>query len=431
MNHQEIYRRKKVPVAVALEQIKSRHEVVCALAACEPVSILSELHTIKSRVEDVSVVTALLVGSYPFYNQPEMRGHFILNSWFYTDGPRAAHPHGTVSYIPMQLHQFSCRRLAYRRPNVFLGSAAPMDKHGFLSLSLSTVIEKDFIEQADVVIIEVNPALPRTFGDTQVHISDIDYVVEVEREVPEMPPSPVNDKDRLIGEYVADLVEDGSTLQIGLGSIPGAVAQSLSHKKDLGVHSELITDYLLDLYEAGAITNRRKTIWKDKFVVDIAMGSRRLYDFLDDNMAVEFHRASVVNDPAIIGRNRKMVSINSAVQMDLSGQCCAESFGPRLFSGTGGHKEFVTGAQESPGGKSVLAFYSTASRDTISRIVPMLDAGTVITTSRVDVDYVVTEYGVACLRGRSIRERIQELINIAHPHFRDFLASEAKRNQIW
>ncbi|MGE5422375.1 MAG: acetyl-CoA hydrolase/transferase family protein [Ignavibacteriales bacterium] len=431
MDYRESYRRKLVSVEKALENIKSNDEVVTALAMCEPATLLRSLHTIGDRVENVSLVNAMMQYEYDFYTKPEMKGHFLLNSWFYTEGPRAAHQLGTVSYVPMQLHQMSQKRLAYRSPNVFMGCVSPMDKHGYFTLSLSTVVEKDFIEKADIVIMEVNPRLPRTFGDTHIHISDIDYLVESERELPEYPLPIFTDKDHTIGQYAAELIEDGSTIQIGFGSIPGAIAHSLRNKKDLGVHSEMFTDAVLNLWESGAITNRKKTLWKGKAIADIAMGTRKLFDFLDENMAVEFHRGTVVNDPAVIGRNSKMVSVNSALQFDLTGQCCAESVGSRLFSGTGGHKEFVNGAQESPGGKSILALYSTAAKDTISRIVPQFDPGTVVTTSRVDVDYIVTEYGVACLRGRSIRERVKEMISIAHPDFRDYLHSEAVRLQLW
>lgn len=431
MNCRETYNRKLVSVTEALEMIKSNQEIVCSLGACEPVALLSNLHLIKNRVKNVSVVNAMMMGEYEFFTNPELAEEFILNSWFYTDAPRRAHPQGNVTYVPMQLHQFSCKRIFHRHPNVFFGAASPMDKHGHFSLSLSTVHEKDFIERADLVIMEINPRLPRTFGDTNVHISQIDYIVESDKEIPTMEPPVLTEKDFLIGSYAAELIEDGSTIQIGFGNIPGAVANSLKGKKDLGVHSEMFTDSILDLYEAGAITNRKKTLWKDKFITDAGLGSRRLYDFLDENMAVEFHRGSVVNDPAVIGRNHKMVSINSMLEIDLTGQCCAESVGSRLYSGTGGHKEFVSGAQESPGGKSILAFYSTTRNDTISRIVPVFAPGTIVTTSRVDVDYVVTEFGIASLRGRSIRERVKELINVAHPNFRDYLRSEAKRHMIW
>lgn len=431
MNHKEMYQRKVVSIDGALQEIKSGQEVVCGLVACEPAAMLSNLHTIKDRVEDVSVVTALLMYEYEFFMNPEMKGHFLMNSWFYTGGARKAHPFGTVSYIPLELHRSIINRTTYRNPDVFLGCASPMDEHGFLSLSISSVYEKDLVERADKVIIEVNPNFPRAYGDTHIHISDIDFVIETDRELPVMPKAEFSDKERLIGEYAADLIEDESTLQIGFGNTTMAVTRCLTGKKDLGVHTEVLSEGMLDLYEAGALTNRKKTIWKDKFIADCAVGTKRLYDFLDNNMAVEFQRGSVVNDPRVIGRNHKMVSINSALQIDLTGQCCAESIGTRLWSGTGGHKEFVQGTKWSPGGKSIIAFLSTARNDTISHIVPTLDPGAVVTTSRVDVDYIVTEYGVATLRGRSIRERVKELINIAHPDFRDYLHSEAERNQIW
>ncbi|WP_242848743.1 hypothetical protein [Syntrophomonas palmitatica] len=231
MKYQDLYQRKLVSVEEALENIKSNDEVVTALAMCEPATLLSSLHTIKDRVENVSIVNAMMQYKYDFYMKPEMKGHFILNSWFYTEGPRAAHELGTVSYVPMQLHQFSKKRMAFRTPRIFMGCVSPMDKHGYFSLSLSTVIEKDFIENADVVIMEVNPRLPRTCGDTNVHITDIDYLVESERELPEYPSAILTEKDHIIGEYAAELIEDGSTIQIGFGSIPGAIATACATRK--------------------------------------------------------------------------------------------------------------------------------------------------------------------------------------------------------
>lgn len=431
MNYKEMYQRKVVSVEEALKVIKSGQEIVCGMVACEPAAMLSQLHTIKDRVEDVSVVTALLMNEYDFFMNPEMKGHFLMNNWFYTGGARKAHSYGNISYIPVELHRFMTNRAAYRQPDIFLGCASPMDKHGFLSLSMCTVHEKDLVEQADKVIIEVNPNFPRTYGDSHIHISQLDYIIETYRDIPVSPKVQINDKERFIGEYVAELIEDESTLQIGFGNITMAVAGCLTGKKDLGVHTEVFSEGMLDLYEAGALTNHKKTIWKDKFVADCALGTKRLYDFLDNNMAVEFQRGSMVNDPWIIGRNHKMVSINSALQIDLTGQCCAESIGLRQYSGTGGQKEFIQGTQYSPGGKSIIALQSTARNDSISHIMPILDPGAAVTTSRVDMDYVVTEYGIASLRGRSIRERVKELINIAHPNFRDYLRSEAERNMIW
>ena len=431
MDYINTYGSKKVTVEEALQRIKSDDIIFCGMAACEPTLFLNNLHSIKDQVQNVSVVTGIMGGDYPFYNNPEMRGHFHNKTWMYTAGSRAAHAYKTVSYLPVEIHSLASFILDAYHPNVYVGCASPMDKQGNFSLSLSTLMEKDCVEQADLVILEVNPKLPRTYGDTHVHISDIDLIVESDRDILTVEPSSFDDNDRIIGEYVADLVEDGATIQLGIGNIPAAIAQSLIGKRDLGVHSGLLDDSILDLYEAGVITNRRKTLWKNKFVTCMALGTRRLYDFLDNNMAVEFQRGSVTNDPAIIARNYRLFSINTANQMDLTGQACAETIGTRQFSGTGGHKEWLAGAARSPGGKAVLAFRSTLKNDTVSRIVPMIEAGTVVTSSRVDIHYVVTEYGVASLRGRSIRDRVQELINIAHPNWRDWLRFEADKNMIW
>lgn len=431
MHYQDEYLRRVLSIETALELIHDNDEVVTSLAGAEPVTLFNHLHLLKGKVKNVSVVNALMMGQYPFYQDPEMAESVFFNSWFFTWGPRKAQQHGTVSYVPMELHSFASRRMDYRHPNIFWGSASPMDKHGFMTLSLSAVLEREVMDRADLVVLEVNPRLPRVYGDTQVHISEVDHIVEAENPVPSMPLAEQDPRDQMIGQYAADLVEDGSTIQIGFGAIPGAVAQHLLHKKDLGVHTEILSDYILDLYEAGAVTNRRKTLWKGKFVADVGLGTRRLYDFLDDNPAVEFQPARIVNDPGIIRQNYRMVSINSALQVDLTGQCSAESIGPRLFSGTGGHKEFVKGSQDAPEGKSIIAFHATAKDDTVSRIVPMFDAGTAVTTSRVDVDYLVTEFGVACMRGRSLRERVRDLISISHPDFRDELKKAAIRLKLW
>lgn len=431
MDYQHQFRHKLIPIDTALSLIKDNYEVMTSLGAAEPVNLFNHLHLLKGRVKNISVVNALMVGDYPFYHDPEMKDSVLLNSWFLTPGPRRGHPKGTVNYVPMELHSFLRNRLNYRPSNIFWGSASGMDKHGYMTTSLSSVFEREAIEKADMVVIEVNPRLPRIFGETLVHISEIDHIILAENEVPTMDPEPANAQAELIGRHIAELVEDGSTIQLGFGGIPSAVGHCLRDKEDLGVYSEMISDVILDLYQAGAVTNRCKTIYKGKFAGDISVGTRRLYDFLDDNPAVEFLSARVMNDPAVIRQNYKMVSINAALQMDLSGQCSAESVGQRLFSGTGGHKEFVKGAQESPGGKSIIAFYATAQKDTISRIVPQFDPGTAVTTSRVDIDYVATEFGAVCLRGRSVSERVRALISIAHPNFRDYLKSEAHRLQIW
>lgn len=431
MDYKEQYRRKLINVEEALEKVKSGDELVVAMAGAEPKSFLERLHEIKDKVENVSVVTCLNMNDYKFCSEPEMKGHFLNETWFYSPLTRKAHSFGTATFIPNHLHLSAIKRLDYKRPNVFVGTATPMDKHGYFSLSLSVTYERDYIEKADIVILEINDKLPRVYGDTVVHISEVDFVYENSAEVPELAIVEPSQKDMIIGNYIADLVEDGSTIQLGIGGIPNAVAKALVNKKDLGVHTEMITDGMYDLYEAGVITNRRKTLHKNKLIGTFALGSKKLYDFIDDNLAVELKRGSYTNDPYVIGQNYKMVSINTSLQIDLTGQCCSESLGSKQYSGTGGQSDTAVGAQNSLGGKSIIALYSTAKKDTISTIVPFLTLGAVVSFSRNDVDYVVTEYGVAPLRGRSVRERVNNLISIAHPNFKEELKREAQKNLIW
>jgi acyl-CoA hydrolase len=362
-----------------------------------------------------------------------------MDGWFFTPATRKAHKNGNVSFIPNHLHLAAKKRIFHRKPNIFLGTGAPMDKHGYVSLSLSTTYEREMIEASDIVIIEINPQMPRTFGDSVIHINDIDYVIEADYPVPELEIVEPSEKDKIIGRYIADLIDDGSTIQLGIGGIPNAVAKELMHKKDLGIHTEMLTDGMVDLYNAGVITGRYKTLMPGKMVTTFVLGTKKLYDFVDDNPGVNVMRGSWVNDPYIIGQNYKMVSINTTIEIDLTGQCASESIGHTQFSGTGGQADTAIGAQNSVGGKSIIALYSTANvrvdgsdeRKTISKIVPALTKGAAVSLSRNDVDYVVTEYGVASLRGTSIRERVKALINIAHPDFREELQRQADEFMIW
>lgn len=296
-----------------------------------------------------------------------------------------------------------------------------------MSLSLGVTYEKDFMEHADLVIMEVSSKFPMTYGDTLVNIRDVDYVVETDRLPPELPGVSPSVKDLVIGDYISELVDDCSTIQLGIGGIPNAVAQALYDKKDLGVHTEMFTDSMVDLYEAGVITGAKKTLHPGKMVGTFAYGTRRLYEFLDHNPVCEFYRSGYVNNPMIIGQNHKMVSINTSLQVDITGQCCSEALGTRQYSGTGGQTDTAVGAQISDGGKSIIALHSTVKNDTISTIVPILTPGAPVTLSRMDVDYVVTEYGVAALRGRSIRDRANNLIAVAHPDFRAEIREQVSR----
>lgn len=431
MSFSELYKRKLITAEEAVRKVASNDEIVVGLAASEPTVLLSKLHTIKEQVENVSILMTLTLGEYDFYMKPEMKRHFLLNTWYHGAGPRKAHDFGTVSYNPTHLHNAMTKRLTVKKPKIFFGTVAPMDKHGYLNLSLGLTYEKEAIENADLVILEVNENLPRTNGDTHIHIRDVDFVVENTKGLPALPPVVPTEKDKIIGQYIADLVEDGATIQLGIGGIPNAAALFLTNKKDLGVHTEMLSDPIVDLVEAGAVTGKCKTLWKDKIIATFAFGSKKIYDFIDNNPSVEIHRGCVVNDPYIVAQNHKMTSINTTLQVDLFGQCCSEAIGPRQYSGSGGAADTAIGAQRSAGGKSIVALYSTAKKDTISSIVSVLSPGAAVTITRNDVDYVVTEYGIAHLRGCNARERVDKLIKIAHPNFRETLQEEALKLALW
>ncbi len=439
MDINKIYKSKLVTVEEALEKIKSGDSLVSALSAAEPHEILSKLHSIEDRVENVNVATCLPMGGYEYFMNPDYKDSFLMEGWFYSPPIRKAHKNKSVSFIPNHLHLSATKRIFHKEPDVFLGTGASMDKHGYISLSLSVTYEREMIDKADIVILEINPNMPRTFGDTIIHVNEVDYIIEVDYEVPELSSGKTSDKDKIIGKYIAELIEDGSTIQLGIGGIPNAVAAELMDKKDLGIHTEMLTDGMVDLYNAGVITGKYKTLMPGKMVATFALGTKKLYDFIDDNPAVNIMKGSWVNDPYVIGQNHKMVSINTSMEIDLTGQCCSESIGHVQFSGTGGQADTAIGAQISKGGKSIIALYSTTDirvpgqeeRKTISKIVSRLARGAVVTLSRNDVDYVVTEYGVASLRGTSIRDRVERLIAIAHPDFREELRREAEELMIW
>jgi acyl-CoA hydrolase len=433
------HKAKWISIDEALNCVKSEDVIVSALAAAEPKLFLSQLHSRYKNVENVKVVTCLPMGKYPYFSDDRYLDHFRMDGWFYSPDMRKMHPKGKISYIPNHLHLSAKKRLFYEQPNIFVGTCSSIDKHGYVSLSLSATYEREMMEKADIVIMEVNKNMPRTFGDTIVSVNEIDYLVEVDYEVPCLPVVEPLEKDLKIGKFIADLVEDGSTLQLGIGGIPNAVAKALETKKNLGIHTEMFTDGMVDLYEKGVITGSEKSLLKQKMVATFALGSKKLYDFIDDNPAVQILRGSYVNDPFVIGQNNKMVSINTTLEVDLSGQCCSESIGHRQFSGTGGQSDTAVGAQRSKGGKSIIALYSTANirvdgkneRVKVSKIVSSLKKGAAVSLSRNDVDYVVTEYGVASLRGTSMKERVERLIKIAHPEFRDILKKEAEKEMIW
>ena len=427
MDFKTQYREKHITIPEAVEMLQSRQRLCAAMCASEPVGLLSELENHADRLEDVHVFMCLPMRRYSFYTEPEMAGHFFLENWFYGVPDRKAHKLGMVSYVPNNLHRAAADRIHAGGIEVFWGTATPPNNHGIMSLSTSLVFERQLIDDADLVILEINENLPWTLGDTQIHISEVDYLVENQMPLVELPAIEPTEVEDAIGQYIADLIEDGSTIQLGIGGIPNAIAMSLFDKKDLGVHTEMFTDGMVDLFEAGVITGKHKTLWPHKLVGTFALGTQKLYDFIDNNIAVEFQQGKVTNDPYVIARNYKMVSINTALQVDVLGQVCSQSLGSYHFSGTGGQLDTHRGAQMSEGGRGIIALRSTAKGGEISTIVPQLSQGAEVTVPSQDVDTIVTEHGVAELRGRSVKDRVDALINVAHPDFRDELREEVRR----
>lgn len=406
----------------------------------EPVGILSRLTELKGKRKGITFVDSLNAKPYPFYSDSEMRGVVDSESIFFAHFCREFQKTGAISFIPNHLGRgfkdklWAIRRRNPERPIVYAIQVSPMDEHGYFTTGTVGMSNRMMVENADIVILEIDENMPRTFGNTYIHVSEATCVYQGPNEMFYMPERPQSELDLKIGQFVADLIEDESTLQLGIGGIPNAVAAALKDKHNLGVHTEMLSDSLIDLYRAGVVTNAAKTLHKDKMVTAFSFGSKAAYDFLDNNPNVLHLEVGYTNDPAVIRQNRKMVSVNTTLQVDLTGQCASESIGTLQLSGTGGQTETASGARQSEGGKSIIALHSTANvknadgeRERVSTIVPTQPAGMAISLMRADVDFVVTEYGVASLRGASVRDRAMELISIAHPDYRDQLMYDAKR----
>ena len=425
---------KTISVAEALAFVKSDTVISSAMAAAEPKLFLSQLHTIADRVENVRVSNCLPFEEAPFFLHEQYKKNFKVESWFYTGAMRKAVKNGNITHLPTHLHHVAIKRLTHQVPDIFVGTASMPDKHGFVSLSLSNVYEKRFIDAAKISILEINENFPRTFGDLEVHIDDIDYLIQADYEAPTLPTAIPSEKDLVIGKLIAERINDGDCLQLGIGGIPNAVAASLLDKKDLGIHTEMFTSGMMDLIKAGAVTGRHKQLHRGKHVAAFALGTKELYEFIDDNPSVIIMDGNWANDPYVIAQNDNQVSINTTIEIDLTGQCASESIGSMQFSGSGGQADTAIGAQKSKNGRSFIALYSTAmvknketgEREEISKIVPFLKPGAAVTLQRNDVDMVVTEYGIAQLRGTSIEERVERLIQIAHPKFRAELRAKAQ-----
>ena len=423
------YQGKLISIPEAVSKIKSGDRIGLAIAASEPSGLLHELAKHKDRLEDVNTWVCLPMRSYEYAVNPEMETHFFVENWFYGASDRKVHSQGRMSYIPNNLHRAASDKLHATggKLNVFWGTATPPDDRGYMSLSLSLVVEKELIQAADLVVLEINENLPWTLGDTQIHLSEVDFVVENHVPLFELPAIPPTETEQKIGEYIAELIDDGATLQLGIGGIPNAITHFLRNHKDLGIHTEMFNDGMVDLYEAGTVTNRKKTIYKGKMIGAFALGTQKLYDFINNNIGVEFLQGKITNNPFVIGQNYKMISVNTALQVDIFGQVCSQSIGFKHFSGTGGQLDTHRGAQLSTGGRGIIALRSTAKDGEISTIVPTLSPGAEVTVPSQCVDTIVTEYGIAELRGRNLFERAKALINIAHPAMRDSIAEEVKK----
>lgn len=424
----KMYNEKLASAAEAVQIIESGDDIWFPVGGGEPQILPHALVDRKDELQGVTVNQILPLK--PTIYKKEYAEHIRHYSWFCSGASRQAINDGWGDFFPNYFHEIPKLITNYRKANVVMLTVSSMDKHGYFSMSLGIDYTKAALEKAGKVILEVNPNAPRTLGDSFIHISDVDHVVECDDPMPLLAIPPVTELEQTIGNYVAELIHDGSTLQIGVGGIPNAVAKALMSKKDLGIHTEMVTDGMVDLLECGAVNNSKKTFHAGKLIGTFALGTKRLYDFMDDNPMVEMHPVNYTNDPYNIGKNDNMISINASIEVDLTGQCCSESMGCQQFSGTGGQADFFRGANISKGGKGFVTLSSTAKRGTISRIVPKLAHGAVVTTSRNDVDHVVTEYGVAKLRGKSTRERALALINVAHPDFRTELKEEASRMQL-
>jgi 4-hydroxybutyrate CoA-transferase len=420
------YQSRIVTADEAVKHIKSGDRVFLTGNCSVPQMTLAALVKYAPNIQNVEICQALTIGPAD-YVDPSMEGHLRVNTLFISPNVRKAVNEGRADFTPVLLSEFP---LLFRKKNlpvdVALIHISPPDEHGFCSLGIEVGLTKSAAESAKTVIAEVNQQMPRTLGDSFIHVSKLHWIVPVDYPLPELAmgsegPSEVIEA---IAEHIAELIPDGATMQLGIGAIPDAVLKFLFEKKDLGIHTELFSDGVIDLVESGVLTNARKTLHPGKIIAGFIIGTKRLYDWVDDNPLIELHPTEHVNDPFVIAQNDRMVAINSAIEVDLTGQVCADSIGPKLYSGVGGQLDFIYGASRSKEGVPIIALPSTAKN--FSRIVGMLKQGAGVVTTRNHVHYIVTEYGIADLYGKTIRQRAHALINIAHPDFRDELTYQAR-----
>jgi acyl-CoA hydrolase len=421
------YQKKLTSAAAAVRNIPDGAVIFCGFCAAEPPALLEALQANRLNYKNINVIQMLSPWRSSFVKE-ENREHLRLDNWFSSAYTRSAVVDGWADYTPTHFHDSShIIRQEIVPVDVFMTAVGPMDEQGYFNLGVSVAYAFDAIKKGRRIIFEVNKNMPSTSGNSFVHINHVDQIVENHTQLPQMHSAVPNDTQRMIGQRVAELIEDGSTVQLGFGGIPMAMAEFLKEKHDLGIHTELVVDAMVDLIECGAVNNHKRLLHNGKITGTALVGTDKIYHYSHQNPLVELHPVDYTNDAGTIAANNKMIAVNATLEVDLFGQCVSESFGYRHYSGSGGQLDFIRGAVKSPGGKAILALPSTAKEDSISRIVPCLHRGAAVTVPRNDTDYIVTEYGAVRLRAKSQRERALALISVAHPNFRDELLFEAKR----
>lgn len=426
------YAGKVVSAEEAVKVIKSNDYVHIHANSAYPDVLINAMTDRYKELENVKVAHLTTFHKAP-YVDPKMEGHFTHHALFCSGNVRKAVNEGRADFYPVFLSEIGwLYELGKLNVDVCMLHLSPPDEHGYCSFGVSNEVTKIAAENAKVIIAQINPKMPRVLGDNFIHISKIKYIVEIDEPLLEVPMVDANATEEekkiysTIAEYISSLICDGATLQMGIGAIPDAVLPFLQEKKNLGIHTEMFSDGLIDLIDSGVVNGEKKTFIPNKVVSSFVIGTNKVHEYIHNNPLIEFRSSKFVNDPVNISRNDNMISINSAIQVDLSGQVCSDSMGTRIFSGFGGQVDFVRGAMRSKGGVSILAFASTTKNDTISKIVPMLTQGSGVVTTRADVQTIITEYGIADLYGKTLRERTKLLINIAHPNFRDELEQKAR-----
>ncbi len=424
------YKKKCCSFEEAVAVVKSNDRVYISGNAATPFKLMEALAARKDELQNVEIAHVLLFGDDPL-SKPGMEGHFRHNSLFVGPADRAAVNEGRADYIPIFLYEIPSLFNSGELPiDVAFMHLSPPDEHGFMSYGVECLASKAAAETAKTVVAQVNEKMPRTLGDSFIHVSRVSKVVEISQELPQLEPIPFTEVEKKIGAYIASLVEDGSTLQLGIGGIPNAALKAMFDKRDLGIHTEMVSDSIIEAIDAGVITGAKKTLHPGKVIATFYLGSGNLYDAIDNNPVFETHPTDYTNHPFIVGQNERMVAINSAIEVDLTGQVCSDSIGTRIYSGFGGQVDFIRGAAQSRGGKPIIALPTTAKGGEISKIVPTLHVGAGVVTTRADVHYIVTEFGIAYLHGKNLRQRAEALINIAHPDFRKTLEQEAKKRKL-